>query len=58
MAKPACAVGLGIHVDQQHAFADGTEAGGEVHRRRGFTDPSLLVGYGDDPRHCAIKGKG
>src|SRR6185369_11517908 len=47
-AQSAGGVGLWVEVDEQHAFPNGSEAGGEVHRGGGLAHTALLVGDGDD----------
>ncbi len=46
-------VALGIEIDQEHAALHRREARREIHTGRGLTDPTFLVGDGDDLGHCA-----
>ena len=41
-------VTLGIEIDEQHPHTTLGEAGGEIHGGGGLSDPTLLVGDGED----------
>jgi len=41
-------IGLGIAVNEESGLIGGTEAGGQVHRCRGFAYATFLICYGND----------
>ncbi len=49
-AEAAGGVGLGVEIDQKHPLPGGRHAGGEVDRRRRFSDAAFLIGDGKDGR--------
>ena len=45
----------GIEIDNQRPLANGSKRGAQVYGGRGFADPALLIGNGDDPGRRRIR---
>ena len=54
LADAAGRVALGIAIDEQHALVGEGERGGQIDRRGGLSDATLLVCDGDNLSHISI----
>ena len=54
LADSARQIALRVDVDEEDALVRQCERCGQIDGRGGFSDPTLLIGDGDDPSHVTI----